>query len=283
MSLIMTQFVLNRKTYGLSTNYKKEFDGKRLDDPTSFGGLCHGLSELDIDDVVSKANASRIRNSSPPGWGIFPRAVTTALEIISDSKIKRQNRGDKKVLSATFSACVIEMYFGQVKDLLEKKNVLPVKCTTNENFDFSQAKQMNINSIEDLQKLVDVVFTKRQSRSTKMNEASSRSHCIATLFLTKILLDEKTGRKFVTRSQMQFVDLSGSERTSKTQVSGRSEIQKSAQGMEGISINLDLWSLGKSRLSFIIQTVLKSSFKTVQSYFTELIFVQATLWMTGSA
>ena len=101
----------------------------------------------------------------------------------------------------------------------------------------------------------------RQSRSTKMNEASSRSHCIATLFLTKILLDEKTGRKFVSRSQMQFVDLSGSERTSKTQVSGRSEIQKSAQGMEGISINLDLWSLGKS----VICNVLQNSFNAAQS------------------
>ena len=249
----------NRKTYGLSTIYKKEFDGKGLDDSTAFSGsgLCHGLSRLNIDDdAVSKANAFR-----PPGWGIFPRAVTTALEIISDARIKRQSRRDKKVLSATFSACVIEMYFGQVKDLLEKKNVLPVKCTTNENFDFSQAKQMNIDSIKDLQKLVDVVFTKRQSRSTKMNEASSRSHCIATLFLTKILLDENTGRKFVSRSQMQFVDLSGSERTSKTQVSGRSEIQKSAQGMEGISINLDLWSLGKS----VICNVLQNSFNAAQS------------------
>ena len=138
---------------------------------------------------------------------------------------------------------------------MKNKNVLPVQSTNNVNFDFSQAKQMNIDSLEDLQKLVDVVFTKRQSRSTRMNEASSRSHCIATLFLTKILLDEKTDRKFVTRSQMQFVDLSGSERTSKTQVSGRSEIQKSAQGMEGISINLDLWSLGKSIYSPLINNL----------------------------
>ena len=175
--------------------------------------------------------------------------MTTALETISNPKMMQNetssiNNTDLKVLSTTFSACVIEMYFGEVKDLLKSKSVLPIKVTSNDNFDFSQAKQMKIETVEDLQKLIDVVFTQRQSRSTVMNDASSRSHCIATLFLTKILLNQKTGQKFVTKSQMQFVDLSGSERTSKTQISGKQEIQKSMQGIEGISINLDLWSLG---------------------------------------
>ena len=184
------------------------------------------------------------------GWRIFPRTVTTALETISnnpkmnETSISASSNNDLKVLSTTFSACVIEMYFGEVKDLLKGKSILPIKVTSNDNFDFSQAKQMKIETVEDLQKLIHVVFTQRQSRSTVMNDASSRSHCIATLFLSKILLNQKTGQKFVTKSQMQFVDLSGSERTSKTQISGKQEIQKSMQGIEGISINLDLWSLG---------------------------------------
>ena len=99
------------------------------------------------------------------------------------------------------------MYFGQVKDLLKSKSVLPIKVTSNENFDFSQAKQMKIETVEDLQKLIDVVFTQRQSRSTVMNDASSRSHCIATLFLTKILLNQKTGQKFVTKSQILIISV----------------------------------------------------------------------------
>merc|ERR1711976_1160907 len=105
---------------------------------------------------MSKRKTSAIQYSSPSGWGIFPRAVRTALDIISGSRIKWQSKSDKKVLSATLSACVIEMYFGEVKDLLKNKNVLPVQSTNNVNFDFSQAKQMNIDSLEDLQKLVDV-------------------------------------------------------------------------------------------------------------------------------
>ena len=137
------------------------------------------------------------------------------------------------------------MYFGEVRDLLNKKKKIPIKVTSNKDFDFTMAKQMKVEKLPDLQKLIDVVFTERQSRSTKMNNVSSRSHCITTLFLSKILIDENDGRrKFVSQTQMQFVDLSGSERTSKTGVSGKEQIQGSIQGIEGIVINIDLWALG---------------------------------------
>ena len=66
-----------------------------------------------------------------------------------------------KVVSAVFSACVIEMYFGQMKDMLNKKKVIPIKITTNEDFDYSQATQLKIESLDDVQKLIDVVFTER--------------------------------------------------------------------------------------------------------------------------
>ena len=243
-----------RKTYGLNTKYTREFDGKDITDQTATEGINigGGVSDLDFEKNIQSSNAKNTPNNMtcPNGWGIFPRTVTTALETISknpkmnETSISASSNNDLKVLSTTFSACVIEMYFGEVKDLLKSKSVLPIKVTSNDNFDFSQAKQMKIETVEDLQKLIHVVFTQRQSRSTVMNDASSRSHCIATLFLSKILLNQKTGQKFVTKSQMQFVDLSGSERTSKTQISGKQEIQKSIQGIEGISINLDLWSLG---------------------------------------
>ena len=70
--------------------------------------------------------------------------------------------------------------------------------------------------------------------------------CITTLFFSKILIDENgDGRKFVSQIQMQFVDLSGSVRTSKTGVSGKEEIQGSIQGIEGIVINIVLWALAR--------------------------------------
>ena len=77
-----------------------------------------------------------------------------------------------------------------------------------------------------------------------MNDSSSRSHCITSLFLSKILVDE-SGKKLVSQAMMQFVDLSGSERTVKTGLSGTEQIKGTVQGMEGIMINIDLWALGK--------------------------------------
>ena len=157
----------------------------------------------------------------------------------------KEDADSNKVLSCIFSASVIEMYFGEIKDLLNNKKTVPVSwyLTGNKDFDFDTTKKIRIESLSDLQKLIEVVFTERQSRGTQMNDASSRSHCLTTLFVTKILEDQ-TGKKFVSESLMQFVDLSGSERTVKTGLEGKQQIQGTTAGMEGIMINLDLWSFG---------------------------------------
>ena len=196
-------------------------------------------------DKHSESSSSSQTNddkSVPEGWGIFPRAVISALEKIKDMK---EDADSNKVLSCIFSASVIEMYFGEIKDLLNNKKTVPVSwyLTGNKDFDFDTTKKIRIESLSDLQKLIEVVFTERQSRGTQMNDASSRSHCLTTLFVTKILEDQ-TGKKFVSESLMQFVDLSGSERTVKTGLEGKQQIQGTTAGMEGIMINLDLWSFG---------------------------------------
>ena len=192
-------------------------------------------------EEIRKAHSER---SQGDGWGIFPRTVLAALDRIRNPQ-DLQNVADSKfkVLSWTFSASVIEMYFGEIKDLLNSKKVIPMKMTSNKNFDFNATKQMRIKCNEDLSKLIDVVFSQRQSRGTLMNDSSSRSHCITSLFLSKILVDE-SGKKFVSQAMMQFVDLSGSERTIKTGLSGTEQIKGTVQGMEGIMINIDLWALG---------------------------------------
>lgn len=197
-------------------------------------------------DEIRKAHSERSQGekSSNDGWGIFPRAVLAALDRIRNPQ-ELQNVADSKfkVLSWTFSASVIEMYFGEIKDLLNSKKVIPMKMTSNKNFDFNATKQMRIKCNEDLSKLIDVVFSQRQSRGTLMNDSSSRSHCVTSLFLSKILVDQ-SGKKFVSQTMMQFVDLSGSERTVKTGLSGTEQIKGTVQGMEGIMINIDLWALG---------------------------------------
>ena len=198
-----------------------------------------------------KNESDKSNHEIPQGWGIFPRTVVSALKKITSLRRNTESSDEKyKVVTTTLSASVIEMYFGEIKDLLNDKSILPITYTdkrNNKDFDFNATKQMRVESMEDLQKLIDVVFTERQSRGTKMNDSSSRSHCLTTLLLTKILVDD-AGKKYVSQSMMQFVDLSGSERTSKTELSGQ-EITGTIPGWEGIMINLDLWALGKSIIS----------------------------------
>ena len=205
-----------------------------------------GLTRENIRGALTEEGraASSEAGTCPEGWGIFPRTVRAALEKIRHpEQLQHAANSSYKVVSWTFSASVIEMYFGEIKDLLNSKKVIPIRWTSNKDFDYNVTKQMRVKSNEDLKKLIDVVFTERQSRGTLMNDSSSRSHCVTTLFLSKILEDEN-GKKFVSQAMMQFVDLSGSERTVKTGLEGTEQIKGTITGMEGIMINIDLWALG---------------------------------------
>jgi kinesin family protein 1 len=76
----------------------------------------------------------------------------------------------------------------------------------------------------------------RTTASTFMNEASSRSHAIFTIFIEQTLIEEQPNKEqsegFMT-AKFFFVDLAGSERAKKTGATG-------ATLREGISINLGL-------------------------------------------
>ena len=59
----------------------------------------------------------------PKGWGIFPRSVMTVLDMISrpNQLSQFEDKPNLKVISSTLTACVIEIYFGEVKDMLNAK------------------------------------------------------------------------------------------------------------------------------------------------------------------
>jgi kinesin family protein 1 len=74
--------------------------------------------------------------------------------------------------------------------------------------------------------------------ATNMNETSSRSHAVFTIFLTSRRTDETS--KLVTEkvSRISLVDLAGSERADSTGATG-------ARLKEGANINRSLATLGK--------------------------------------
>ncbi|KAL3320682.1 Kinesin- protein 6 [Cichlidogyrus casuarinus] len=72
------------------------------------------------------------------------------------------------------------------------------------------------NNIEDALNLLFLGDTNRIIAETPMNEASSRSHCIFTLHITRT--EKESHNKF--HSKLNLVDLAGSERAYKTRIDG---------------------------------------------------------------
>jgi kinesin family member C2/C3 len=90
-----------------------------------------------------------------------------------------------------------------------------------------------VNSVSDVETLIGKGNTNRSTFATDMNEHSSRSHLILSLYIaaTNKLTNEKTA------SKLHLIDLAGSERVSKSHAEG-------ARLREAQSINSSLAQLG---------------------------------------
>jgi len=73
------------------------------------------------------------------------------------------------------------------------------------------ATQTRLNSVSDLAEYLPRVFGNRYTAKTRMNDASSRSHCALVLTLHQVDKDDK-----YTCTTFSMVDLAGSERNDKT-------------------------------------------------------------------
>ncbi|CAB4013651.1 kinesin KIF20B isoform X1, partial [Paramuricea clavata] len=96
--------------------------------------------------------------------------------------------------------------------------------------------EIHVNNADEACKLLKIGRKNQRIASTKLNQNSSRSHCIFTL---KILRVVNTKEPHVARvSRLSFVDLAGSERYTKTQNTG-------ARLKEAGNINTSIMTLGK--------------------------------------
>ncbi|KAK9691794.1 hypothetical protein RND81_09G220600 [Saponaria officinalis] len=166
--------------------------------------------------------------------GIVPRALK---ELFRQASVETTK-------SITFSMSMLEVYMGNLKDLLAPRPTRRVyepitRCNLN-----IQADSKGVVDIEGLTEVPISDFSKarwwyakgrraRATSSTSVNEASSRSHC-----LTRITIchhgDPSEGE--VRTSKLWMVDLGGSERLLKTGATGLTLD-------EGRAINLSLSAL----------------------------------------
>ncbi|KAH1083522.1 hypothetical protein J1N35_023283 [Gossypium stocksii] len=167
--------------------------------------------------------------------GIVPRALKELFQQVSLDKS----------FSYTFSMSMLEVYMGNLRDLLASKpalraNETVLRCNLN-----IQTDPKGSVEIEGLTQVEIPDFAKarwwytkgRRARSTSwtnVNETSSRSHC-----LTRIVISRRgdTPEAKPKISKLWMVDLGGSERLLKTGATGQTLD-------EGRAINLSLSALG---------------------------------------
>ncbi|CAD2219356.1 hypothetical protein AGDE_02428 [Angomonas deanei] len=176
--------------------------------------------------------------------GVTPRIC---LEIFH----RRQQSEEQGHSKWTVELGYVEVYNERVSDLIakRKKGVKPsdevyleVREHPTRGAFIEGQRFVEVKSLDDVVKQIEIGNAVRHTAATKMNDRSSRSHAIVMLMLREErTMTTKTGETITTAgmsSRMNLVDLAGSERVSQSQVEGQ-------QFKEATHINLSLTTLGR--------------------------------------
>ncbi|KAF4753518.1 hypothetical protein FOZ62_001374 [Perkinsus olseni] len=170
--------------------------------------------------------------------GIIPRIVESLFDTM-----QHDTTGETKVWVS-----YLEIYNERIQDLLSAGGVAEGEVL--QIFDHPKYGvvvpgifECPVESMDEVQRLMDYGIKRRAVGATNMNSHSSRSHAVFTLRLERSARDglgegEEVGdAKVSLNSRLNLVDLSGSERTSKTGADGD-------RLREGTAINQSLTNLG---------------------------------------
>ena len=157
------------------------------------------------------------------GLGINYRAVKELFEI-ADSRSEHS--------SYCISISIIEVYNETIRDLLKPSSKRP---EIRENSEGVVLQNIGVERVASYADIVEAIERGKLNRSvgcTNINEYSSRSHCIVTIYVDCT----STERSF--QSKLNLIDLAGSERVWKSEAEGQ-------RMTEACNINQSLSALGK--------------------------------------
>ena len=129
-----------------------------------------------------------------------------------------------------FFISFFEIYGGRLFDLLNNKNKLQVLDDKNGKVQIYGLITQQVDSKEQMHKIIEAANAIRITHNTVTNETSSRSHAICNIIIKLKGNDDEYGK-------LSLVDLAGSERAQETQSNNR---QRRAEGAE---INKSLLAL----------------------------------------
>ncbi|XP_014215863.1 kinesin-like protein unc-104 isoform X3 [Copidosoma floridanum] len=164
--------------------------------------------------------------------GIIPQICKDLFRRISDSS----NEEMKHSVEVSY----MEIYCERVRDLLNPKNKGNLRVREHPLLGpyVEDLSKLAVMSYEDIHDLIDEGNKARTVAATNMNETSSRSHAVFTIFFTQHKEDTVTGLATEKVSKISLVDLAGSERADSTGAKG-------TRLKEGANINKSLTTLGK--------------------------------------
>ncbi|XP_066896209.1 kinesin-like protein KIF12 isoform X2 [Kogia breviceps] len=139
----------------------------------------------------------------------------------------------------TLHASYLEIYNEQVRDLLSlgAPRPLPVRWNKTRGFYVEQLRVVEFGSLGALMELLQVGLSRRRSSAHTMNQASSRSHALLTLYISHQTMPPVDTGEPPAGGKLCFVDLAGSEKVANT--GSRGELM-----LEANSINRSLLALG---------------------------------------
>ena len=160
--------------------------------------------------------------------GIIPNAFSHIF-----GYIKTEGESKRFLVRCSF----VEIYNEEVRDLLgDSKKKLDIREDPKKGTFVRDLTYINIKDSNDIEKCLNKGNKNRHVGQTSMNDQSSRSHSLFTVYLE---IEEKggDGNGRIKSGKLNLVDLAGSERVGKTNATGQTFD-------EGKKINLSLTALG---------------------------------------
>ncbi|KAJ3193165.1 Kinesin- protein 12 [Irineochytrium annulatum] len=188
---------------------------------------------------------------SPENAGIIPRALqflfSEVIKMVRESNAQakyvngnqpqRQSTAGSKEFKVR--AAYLEIYNEQVQDLLNPGGEpLPIRWSAERGFYVENLSVVECVVLDDCMAVLEEGLRNRKTASHGLNEHSSRSHSIMTIYITSRGLDPIDGKPIVRHGKISFVDLAGSERVKASKAKGETLT-------ETLNINKSLLTLAK--------------------------------------
>lgn len=172
--------------------------------------------------------------------GVIPRAATEIFQYIQDDKPAHIALENGKRSQWLVRCSFLQIYNEKINDLLQgESNELKIRERGDGEIYVESLSEHVVRGPRDIYELLRLGRAQRNTNSTKMNAASSRSHAVFTIIVEHSSEDPTIGEGYsdVTVGKLHLVDLAGSERYEVT--------TEAKHQQETVDINRSLSAFGK--------------------------------------